>query len=590
MAGRSIPINYKDRIPVTAPHHSWLTSPARSHAGVGQGTELPLHLIALILNHLDNAADLARVTRTSRLFYYMALPRLYEDVTLRSYADIRYVNGRPEGFGSGSPFAMGLNTLVSRTFTDYVHKFKVIGDTREHDTEDYSKGRVPDNSMMLQVAMRAAIDKMKNLTSFAWELNTKPLQTVYQAIMAKPMLTSLTLRCQTKRIPRPTTVIPPLPNLTTLVVYDIDPLCYPDDFSLVLLTAKKLENLKLHWNPRMRETGEESVNLINYFGRCLAAKHVIPVKRMAMYNLYARNTGEGFEHCTDAATVEELTIVKCMGSSGDPMNVFMDNTWRVSSHHPVHHNMKMLRMDIIEKEHAVMLARFHGLERFYLISNTGKSSKPNSTADTPTTPSINTPTNSCSSANGTPLSTHECKSVAGDYLAVIQSNHSTMRHLLLSDKWQLNEEALLMICKSCPNLEQIGFSCSVPPLDSLRHVLSLVPKLYALRILIRAGSEFAEKVDSMDVEMHQFALATELWQPEYMNLRYFGMGNKIVFKLGAVVYPPKGKGTNIPPGQEKSMNARRLGPMRKMERVEWADVQHVEIWGMDNTDFDPAFP
>jgi hypothetical protein len=165
----------------------------------------------------------------------------------------------------------------------------------------------------------------------SWELNTKPLQTIYQGIMAKPTLTSLTLRCQTKRIPRPTTVIPPLPNLITLVVYDIDPLCYPDDFSLVLVTAHKLENLKLHWNPRMRESGEESVNLTNYFGRCLAAKHAIPLKRMAMYNLFARNTGEGFENCTNHSLVQELTIVNCMGSSGDPITVFMDNTWRVST-------------------------------------------------------------------------------------------------------------------------------------------------------------------------------------------------------------------------------------------------------------------
>lgn len=119
---------------------------------------------------LDNAGDLARLTRTSRLFYYMTLPRLYEEVTLRSYADIRYVDGKPEGYGSGSPFAMGLNTLVARTFTDYIRSFRVIGDWREHDLEDYSKGRVPDNSMILQIAMRAAIDKMKNLEAFAYVL------------------------------------------------------------------------------------------------------------------------------------------------------------------------------------------------------------------------------------------------------------------------------------------------------------------------------------------------------------------------------------------------------------------------------------
>jgi hypothetical protein len=116
---------------------------------------------------LDDAADLARITRTSRLFYYMTLPRLYEEVTLRSYSEIRYIDGRPTGYGGGSPFAMGLNTLVSRTFTDYVHTFRVIGDWRELDVDDYKQGRVPDNSMMLQIAMRAALDKMKNLRAFA---------------------------------------------------------------------------------------------------------------------------------------------------------------------------------------------------------------------------------------------------------------------------------------------------------------------------------------------------------------------------------------------------------------------------------------
>ena len=427
----------------------------------------------------------------------------------------------------------------------------------------------------------------------SWELNTKPLQTIYQGIMAKPTLTSLTLRCQTKRIPRPTTVIPPLPNLITLVVYDIDPLCYPDDFSLVLVTAHKLENLKLHWNPRMRESGEESVNLTNYFGRCLAAKHAIPLKRMAMYNLFARNTGEGFENCTDHSRVQELTIVNCMGSSGDPITVFMDNTWRVSSHHPVHHNMKMMRVDVVEKEHAMMLGKFRGLERFYIIANKGKMSKSSSMVATPTTPSVSTPTNTCASTNGAPISAHECKSVAADYLAVIESNHRTMRHLLLSDKWALNDDALLRVCQSCPNLEQFGFSCNIPPLDSLRRCVSLVPNLFAIRILLRPESELAQKIESMDMEMHQFALATELWHPEYKNLKYIGMGDKLVFKLGKVVYPKgykSGEPNGILPGQENSMNAKRLGPVRLIEQVGWEEIRHVEIWGMDTTEFDPVFP
>lgn len=98
----------------------------------------------------------------------MALPRLYEHVTLHAYPEIRFVDGKPEGYGNGSPFAMGLNTLVSRNFSDYIRKFSVVGDWREHDVDFYKQGRVPDNSMVLQIAMRAALDRMKNLESFAY--------------------------------------------------------------------------------------------------------------------------------------------------------------------------------------------------------------------------------------------------------------------------------------------------------------------------------------------------------------------------------------------------------------------------------------
>lgn len=409
--------------------------------------------------------------------------------------------------------------------------------------------------------------------------------------MHKASLTTLTLRCPMRRIPRPTTVVPPLPSLKTLIVYDIDPLCYPDNISLLLLTAKKLENLKMHWNPRMREAGEESVNLLNYFGRCIAAKHAIPLKRMALYNLYARNQGEGFEQVCDPSTIEEITLINSMGSS-DPMTVFLDDTWRINAKHPIPHNLKMMRGDVADKEHVRMLYQFRGLERLYLVSRPNtKSSKPGSSAATPTTPSCSmTPaTNGASgSATGTPkITEHQCKNLASDYLAVIQSNHRTMRHLLLADVWQLSETTLFKICQTCPQLEQLGFASAIPPLESLRQILALVPNLWALRFLIRPGSELAEKIAGMDADMHQFVLATELWRPEHARLKYIGMGD-MVWRLGETVWP-KGKKA-VPEGQENSMNARRAGPVRRIERVELESVKWIEIWGMDSVEFETKFP
>jgi hypothetical protein len=419
-----------------------------------------------------------------------------------------------------------------------------------------------------------------------WELDTKPLSTLYQGLVNRSStLTSFTLRCQTRRIPRPTTMIAPLPNLKTLVVYDIDPLCYPDDISILLLAAKKLENLKLHWNQRMRDSGEESVNMLSLFGRCITAQYAIPLRRLAIYNLYTRFTGGGLESVIDPVNQEEITVINSMGSS-DPTTVFLDDSWRVHSSHPVPPNLKMFRTDSTDREHAVTFSKFKGLERLYLVSNRTKgTSKTSSTAATPSTPST---TASCG-MNGTPtISEAQCRAIGSEYLAVIQSHHRSLKHLLLSDLWIINDDTLYKLCQSLPNLEQLGFSCNIPPLESLRQILAFVPKLWAIRTLFRPGSELAERMESLDTDMHIFALATEMWKPEYRGLKYVGFGSKLVFKLGNVVWP-KGKEV-APEGQDNSMNARRAGPMRRVEVVSRESVSWIEIWGLDSMEFETKFP
>lgn len=428
----------------------------------------------------------------------------------------------------------------------------------------------------------------------SWELSTPPLYTLYQGLVGtSPGLTSLTIRCPTRRLPRPTTIIPPMPNLITLVFYDIDPLCYPDDISLLLAGSKKLENLKLHWNPRMRDNGEESVNLMSMFGRCFATKNSLRLKRFAIYNLYTRFAGDDMSEVVDPSLQTEMTVINSMGSS-DPMTVFLDEAWRLHNKHPVPQNLKMLRTDTTHKEGVMMLGKFKGLERLYFVSNRRPraSSKPSSNAATPTTPSTATPgmTNCTTSGNGTPnMSDHQSRNVGGEYLAVIQRNHTTMRHLLLADSWQLSDDALYKICQSLPNLEQFGFSCLVPHLESLRQMIALVPKVWAVRLLVRPNSDFAEKLVSMDDEMHVFAIATEFWRPEYRNLKYISMGDRLIYKLGGVYFPPKRK-EPFPEGQENSMNAKRAGPIRRVERLTRESVKHIEIWGLDTTEFEPTFP
>jgi hypothetical protein len=95
--------------------------------------------------------------------------------------------------------------------------------------------------------------------------------------------------------------------------------------------------------------------------------------------------------------------------------------------------------------------------------------------------------------------------------------------------------------------------------------------------------------DDEDPTMHAFAFATEFWRPEYKNVKYIGYGDNIVFKLGGVYFPPKGK-EPVPNDNEKSMNAKRAGPKRKIDVLRREDVKNIEIWGLDTTEFDPKFP
>lgn len=422
-----------------------------------------------------------------------------------------------------------------------------------------------------------------------------PLQTVYQGLGARTTLASLTIRCQTRRIPRPTSIMPPLPNLQTLVVYDIDPLCYPDDISLLLLGSKKLENLKLHWSPRMRAEGEESVNLQSIFGRCMAAKYSIPLKRFAIYNLYTRNTMDGIHEALNSDTKSELTSINS-GNISDPMTVFVDSSWRVQDAELATRDLKMVRTDTAVKEHAVALGKYKGLERLYIIGSrrSGPSySKPNGSTTTPATPCNMTPSvsNGTASASSTPntVSENRSRSIASEYLAAIQTNHRTIRHLLLSDRWVLSDDALFRLCQSCPNLEQLGFSSSFPPLESLRQVFALVPKLWAVRFLINPSHDFADNRDLTNPDIDGFALATEFWRPEYKNVKYVGFGDDLVFKLGGVYFPSKGK-TPDAGVDNNSLNAKISGPKRTFQKVSRASVEGIEIWGMDTTEFDPAFP
>lgn len=70
----------------------------------------------------------------------------------------------------GSPFSMALNGLVLGNATAYVEKFRVRGEWKDYELQEYSSvGRVTEGSMMLNTMVRVAVEKMPLLHSFRYD-------------------------------------------------------------------------------------------------------------------------------------------------------------------------------------------------------------------------------------------------------------------------------------------------------------------------------------------------------------------------------------------------------------------------------------
>ncbi|KAF2397915.1 hypothetical protein EJ06DRAFT_532902 [Trichodelitschia bisporula] len=493
------------------------TSPAAVYRVGERSKGLPLAVVHVILGYLDDLGDLARVTRASKLLYYMTLPRLYERVTLRSYTEMRYRDGRPEGFGGGSPFAAALDGLASRGYAGYVKRLRLCGEWKEVDVEDFRRGRVPDNTMMLNIVVKAAVEKMVNLRAFSWELNTKPLSTVYQGL-ASHQLTSLTLKFPKSRIPRPSVVIPAIPTLLYLHLIDIDPLCYPDDVSVLLLHAQKLQDLRLEWSARIREERETSVSLHSYFGRCVAAGVKLQLQHISFKNLYAREDSV-IKRAVDLTKLESMTMINGIDRS-DPTTVFVDNTWRADPEHlKAVKSLKRYRSDRINFGASSPITVFSGLEEIYMVS---------AAQTTPPTPAPSDATSPVSPASA-PLSVPDCVNAASDFIAAVITRHGcTIKKLLLPDRWPLSITAVKQLLASCPQLEQLGVALEDPGFEPTAALMAAAPRLKALRVLVRSGP-FWDLFNRIGVEMHAVGIGVRLGKVE--GLRWIGVGTHC-FEIG----------------------------------------------------------
>jgi len=540
------------------------TSPVTNN-GPSSGGPLPLNLMARIIGYLDDPGDIARVTRTSRLLYYMTLPQLYQRVALRSYAETRYVNGRPEGFGSGSPFMMALNGLVTGSHAALVQQLQLRGTWKEVGVEDFAKGRVPDNSMMLNILLRACVDRMVKLQAFCWELGCKPLKTTYQGLAARTSLTILTLRFPSSRLPRPAVIIPPMPSLLVFKAFDIDPLCFPDDVSMLLLGSKQLVDVRLHFSPRMRQEAEPTLSLETYWGRCFKADYFPKLKHIAMQNWYGPREDSFYALFDRNTALTSMAFLDTFGGAqGGSANVYVDDTWRTVPNTLIQ-TFRTIRFNEFAPQHVEMIKHTHGLQNVYVVSDRkGKSVK---TCVSPSSDYI-TPDDSPGTDARSPGAKAEIEDLGHKYIHAFMHQHgSTLRHLLLSDQWPLSEVECSDLIRRCPNLTQLGLACGFSTIESLRLLLPFLPNLTAIRVLDNEYMRIAEQTKNDEESMQD--MGRDLYNMGADKMEWVGAGKRVL-KVG-----------------DRFLAQKRNGGTEWRRRVTFAgleEVEHVEIWGMDRLD------
>ena len=388
-------------------------------------------------------------------------------------------------------------------------------------------------------------------TKISWDLNTKMLPTIWQCL-AQSSVRKITVRFPTTRHARPIATVPPMPNLVSLKIYDIDPLCYADDISLLLLSSNKLHDLKLIWSPRMREMCEPSININSMFGRVIAAQSPLNLRSLAIKNLFMRNDGT-CGNLMKASLLEEVTVINSpRGSESSLGSVFVDGSARIKPSPPIAH-LRSLRTDRVSKEQCDFLVTLTGLQKIFLVSPP---------REQPPTPLPTSPPSS--NAPSPPSALHF--NLKDPYLEAITTNHgSTLTHLLLPPTWRLPASDIARLVRNCPNLQQLAVGIELPEFPHMKLLIPFLPKLRAFRILDNPedGGKFSAKMRELDeARCHEKEIAEGSAEKSCDSMRWVGISES-VFEVGKA---------------EQAEGRWR----RKVWRRTLKDVEDVAIWKMDS--------
>lgn len=317
----------------------------------------------------------------------------------------------------------------------------------------------------------------------------------------------------------------------------------------------------------MRKERELSTHVSAYVGKCAAARYSIPLRTIAVQNLYIyRDFSEwaGFDH----SLIEEATFINSThGLGDDPSSVFVDqHQWRKKDAGAAS-SLKMLRADKASREQCSFLETFTGLEKLYFIgAQPFLGHKVKGTTSNGETALPNSPASSQSSSSPRNTDGANVMALKDEYLNAITSNHGrTLKHLLLLPQWRLTDDDIALIVRQCPNLEQLGIRADYSNFQHLRLLVPFLSNLTAIRILSSPDDpSFMEKMRELDERgMHEKKLSEETAKWSWSKLQYMELGgDDLIFKIG-------------------NQDGGKAGWKKIVKKMAREEVKDIAIWALD---------
>jgi hypothetical protein len=491
------------------------------------------------MQQLNDISDLSRLCRTSKVLNYMALPQLYEEITLTR--DL-FSN---EKLITTSSFLTALNTLTSGNVGPLVKNLVLQDDTRQYNIwRHWDPECVLDYPALRKLPVGAAVERCTNLQSYTWDLFTVIKPSVYRALGQLQHLQSLRICYWVHDVEHghfEALEVPPLPRLRELTVegYLQD---YRHDFSAVLLHATRLEVLNWQFN-QLWELPTRGAYTIKLFDQLRKARRKLRLKSFRLHNGGCRWSGNALREAIDVQQLTELSfiergIVAQLDKHDQTMLESTGGPWLMLIGPKL--CLKSIQYNRMDWGYAHCLGSITGLERMYMFDSSDYME-----------PSL--------LAMGNRPSTEEQK-LRDTFLDAIVTNHgATLRHLMLPHFWPLTTFWIAKLFRTCPNITQLSLATECKPLEAVNILVPFLRKLWAIRVYF-PGS--VEPYKNMDLAEHF----------DFPELRYIALEegvsfNDQIWEFGGI-YEKDGMWK------------------RTMKKIWREDVKDVEIWKMAREDED----